>query len=291
MNVSLLLGVFLGTFAVLGMQAKEKPSPPFPIDLGVSLIFPQPNETYRPVYPFPIVFALTGATKAWPYGFKLQWRLEGNWTTPIKKEDVPIVYGSAPDWLYSSGSLDPATEPYFVINATGIMGNTSYTEWELGWSLSVLQECSPGPERYWKYGSINFSTSSSGLLPNYKPKGPCPLEIQHTRFLDNRTTPKGVTGDRRSESCVVVTDQEGEGDPCSIDTGHELATMVRAEMLRYAECPDNQSWPDEKNLLGPDSCRRLYPSSKDAEDMANLMLPAALTAVVMGTVVVAFFAM
>lgn len=180
--------VFLGTFSVLGMQAKEKPSPPFPIDLGVSLIFPQPNETYRPVYPFPIVFALTGATKA---GFKLQWRLEGNWTTPIKKEDVPIVYGSAPDWLYSSGSLDPATEPYFVINATGIMGNTSYTEWELGWSLSVLQECSPGPERYWKYGSINFSTSSSGLLPNYKPKGPCPLEIQHTRFLDNRTTPKG----------------------------------------------------------------------------------------------------
>ncbi|EXA01835.1 hypothetical protein NW765_003432 [Fusarium oxysporum] len=291
MNVSLLLGVFLGTISVLGMQAKEKPSPPFPIDLGVSLIFPQPNETYRPVYPFPIVFALTGATKAWPYGFKLQWRLEGNWTTPIKKEDVPIVYGSAPDWLYSSGSLDPATEPYFVINATGIMGNTSYTEWELGWSLSVLQECSPGPERYWKYGSINFSTSSSGLPPNYKPKGRCPLEIQHTRFLDNRTTPKGVTGDRRSESCVVVTDQEGEGDPCSIDTGHELATMVRAEMLRYAECPDNQSWPDEKNLLGPDSCRRLYPSSKDAEDVANLMLPAALTAVVMGTVVVAFFAM
>ncbi|EXK32524.1 hypothetical protein FOMG_12693 [Fusarium oxysporum f. sp. melonis 26406] len=264
MNVSLLLGVFLGTFSVLGMQAKEKPSPPFPIDLGVSLIFPQPNETYRPVYPFPIVFALTGATKA---GFKLQWRLEGNWTTPIKKEDVPIVYGSAPDWLYSSGSLDPATEPYFVINATGIMGNTSYTEWELGWSLSVLQECSPGPERYWKYGSINFSTSSSALLPNYRPKGPCPLEIQHTRFLDNRTTPKGI------------------------DTGHELATMVRAEMLRYAECPDNQSWPDEKNLLGPDSCRPLYPSSKDAEDVANLMLPAALTAVVMGTIVVAFFAM
>lgn len=90
---------------------------------------------------------------------------------------------------------------------------------------------------------------------------------------------------------MVVTDQEGEGDPCSIDTGHELATMVRAEMLRYAECPDNQSWPDEKNLLGPDSCRPLYPSSKDAEDVANLMLPAALTAVVMGTVVVAFFAM
>ncbi|KAF5723359.1 hypothetical protein FMUND_1993 [Fusarium mundagurra] len=230
MNVSL-LGIFLGTFAVLGVQAKEKPSSQFPIDLGVSLIFPRPNETYRPVYPFPVVFALTGAAKAWPYGFKLQWRLEGNWTTPIKKEDVPIDYGSSPDWLYSSGSLEPATEPYFVVNATDIMSNTSCTEWELGWSLSVLQECSPGPERYWKYGSINFSISSSGLLPSYKPKRPCPLEIQHTRFLDNRTTPKEVIGDRRSESCMVVTDKEGEGDPCSVDTGHELAAMVRAEML------------------------------------------------------------
>uniref|UniRef100_A0A0D2XXK3 DUF7136 domain-containing protein n=1 Tax=Fusarium oxysporum (strain Fo5176) TaxID=660025 RepID=A0A0D2XXK3_FUSOF len=230
MNVSLLLGVFLGTFSVLGMQAKEKPSPPFPIDLGVSLIFPQPNETYRPVYPFPIVFALTGATKA---GFKLQWRLEGNWTTPIKKEDVPIVYGSAPDWLYSSG---------------------------VGAWMEFAQRALP------------------------------PRDPAHS-VLGQQNNAKGVTGDRRSESCVVVTDQEGEGDPCSIDTGHELATMVRAEMLRYAECPDNQSWPDEKNLLGPDSCRPLYPSSKDAEDVANLMLPAALTAVVMGTIVVAFFAM
>ncbi|KAF5665622.1 hypothetical protein FDENT_12531 [Fusarium denticulatum] len=183
----IMIRIFMGIFVVLGTQAKENPSSQFPIDLG-----------------------------AWPYGFKLQWRLEGNWETPIKKEDVPVVYGSAPDWLYSSGSFESATEPYFVINATGITSITSYTEWELGWSLSVLQECSHGPERHWKYGSIDFSILSSGSLPNYKPKGPCPLEIQHTRFLDNRTTSK----------------EEGQGDPCSIETGHELATMVRAEMLR-----------------------------------------------------------
>ncbi|KAG4288710.1 hypothetical protein FPRO06_03532 [Fusarium proliferatum] len=78
MNFSFLLGIFLGNFAVLGMQVKEKPSPPFPIGLGVSLIFPRLNETYRPVFPFPIAFALTGPAKAWPYGFKLQWRLEDN---------------------------------------------------------------------------------------------------------------------------------------------------------------------------------------------------------------------
>ncbi|KAI1046413.1 hypothetical protein LB505_012809 [Fusarium chuoi] len=169
------------------------------------------------------------------------------------------------------------------------MSKTSYTEWELGWSLSVLQQCPPGPEQYWKYGTINFSISSSGLLPSYKPKGPCPLEIQHTRSLDNRTTPKEVAGDRRSESSVVVTDQEGDGDPCSIETGHELATMVRADMLRYAECPDEQPWPDEKGLIGPDSYRRLYPSSKDAEDGANLALPYASISIVLGALVAMFF--
>ncbi|CZR37419.1 LOW QUALITY PROTEIN: uncharacterized protein FPRO_02321 [Fusarium proliferatum ET1] len=64
--------------------------------------------------------------------------------------------------------------------------------------------------------------------------------------------------------------------------------MVRAKMLRS---PDNQSWPDEKSLWGPDSCRRLYPSSKDAEDGATFVLPYASTSIILGTFVAVFFAM
>jgi len=286
--------IFLGTFAVLGMQAQEKPSPPFPIDLGVSLIFPRPNETYRPVYPFPIVFAFTGATKAWPYGFRLSWSIEGNWSSPTKIEDLPYDQAYFPERGYSSGSLKPADEPYYSINGTDRIMNTTSTLWRFGWSLSVLQECSPSNEgySYWKTGYFNFSISPNGSLPSFEPKGACPLEIHHLRFLDNRTTPMNVTEGRFSERCVVVTDVEGEGDPCSIDTGSELEAMVEAEMLRYAECPKNQSWPDEDNLLGPDSCRELYPSSKEsAEGGADFVLPYAATSIILGALVAELFIM
>ncbi|KAI1011463.1 hypothetical protein LB504_002206 [Fusarium proliferatum] len=189
-----MIRIFLGTFAVLDMQAKEKPSPTFPIDLGVSLIFTRPNETYRPVYPFPIVFDLTGAAKAWPYGFELQWCLEGNWKTRIQKEDVPIVYGSAPDWLYSPGSLDPATEPYFVINATGIMSNTSPKERELGWSLSILQECSPGLS---DIENIGPPTSGHHLLacsPVTSQGALCPQDPTHSVLGQQDNTKRGSMG-------------------------------------------------------------------------------------------------
>ncbi|KAF5570415.1 hypothetical protein FPHYL_1251 [Fusarium phyllophilum] len=293
MNVSLLLGIFLGTFTVLGTLAQEEPSPPFPIDLGVSLIFPRPYETYRSVYPFLIVFAFTGAAKAWPYGFRFSWSVEGNWSSGIKVEDLPYNKAYFLERGYSSGSLKPADEPYHSIIGTEMIMNTSSTTWELGWSLSVLQECSPeeGGYSYWKTGYLNFSISPDSSLPSYKPKNACPLEIHHLRFLDNRTTPKSVTEGRVSERCVVVTDQEGEGGPCSIDTGQELATMVRAEMLKYAGCPDNQSWPDEKNLIGPQSCQRLYPTSKDAEDSASFVLPYASTSIVLGAFVAVFLVM
>ncbi|KAF5578397.1 hypothetical protein FPANT_10005 [Fusarium pseudoanthophilum] len=276
------------------MLAQEEPLPPFPIDLGVSLIFPRPNETYRPVYPFPIVFSLTGAAKAWPYGFRFSWSIEGNWSSGIKVEDLPYDEAYLPERGYSSGSLKPADEPYYYIIGTDLIMNTSSTTWELGWSLSVLQECSPeeGGHSYWKTGYLNFSISPDGSLPSFKPKDACPIEIHHLRFLDNRTTPKSVTEGRISESCVVVADVEGEGDSCSVNTGSELENLVTTEMLKHAQCPGNQSWPDEENLLGPDSCRELYPSPKEsAEGGAQFALPYAATSIILGALVTVVFFM
>lgn len=73
-------------------------------------------------------------------------------------------------------------------------------------------------------GVCQFSKSALLDLSDIGSMGPSTSRY-HLRAYSPITSPK------RSESCVVVTDQEGEGDPCSIDTGHELATMVRAEML------------------------------------------------------------
>ncbi|KAL6365292.1 hypothetical protein LRP88_01279 [Fusarium phalaenopsidis] len=267
--------VFLASFgplASLGMQKRE--SWEFPFDLGVNLVFPRPNETYRPVYPFPVVFAITGAAEAWPYQFNFRWSLEGNHSWPIRVDDRPLVSDKFPEkTTFTRGQLEPAAEPYYYITGTDLVVNSTSTEWLLIWRLQIAQECEPGEYgSYGKVGQITFSTSPNGSLPSMSATSgkPCPFEALHLRFLENGTTPEDVKRYRYSNSCVVVTDQEGSGDPCKIDTGSKLKSLVTAKMLETASCPVNQSWPDEENLRGPESCSFLYPEPAE-EDAANTL--------------------
>ncbi|KAI8666967.1 hypothetical protein NCS56_00831700 [Fusarium sp. Ph1] len=267
--------VFLASFgplASLGMQKRE--SWEFPFDLGVNLVFPRPNETYRPVYPFPVVFAITGAAEAWPYQFNFRWSLEGNHSWPIRVDDRPLVSDKFPEkTTFTRGQLEPAAEPYYYITGTDLVVNSTSTEWLPIWRLQIAQECEPGEYgSYGKVGQITFSTSPNGSLPSMSATSgkPCPFEALHLRFLENGTTPEDVKRYRYSNSCVVVTDQEGSGDPCKIDTGSKLKSLVTAKMLETASCPVNQSWPDEENLRGPESCSFLYPEPAE-EDAANTL--------------------
>ena len=261
-----------GPLVSLGMQKRE--SSEFPFDLGVNVVFPRPNETYRPVYPFPVVFAITGAAEAWPYQFNFRWSLEGNHSWPIRVDDRPLVSGKFPEkTTFTRGQLKPAAEPYYFITGTDLVVNSTSTEWLLIWRLQVAQECEPGEYgSYGKVGQITFSTSPNGSLPSMSatPGKSCPFEALTLRFLENGTTPEDVKRYRYSNSCVVLADQEGSGDPCKIDTGSKLKSLVTAKMLETASCPVNQSWPDEENLLGPESCSFLYPEPAE-EDAANTL--------------------
>ncbi|EEU39355.1 uncharacterized protein NECHADRAFT_81463 [Fusarium vanettenii 77-13-4] len=279
-----------GPIASLGMQKGE--SSEFPFDLGVNLVFPRPNETYRPVYPFPVVFAITGAAEAWPYQFRFTWGLEGNHSGPIHVDDRPMASGELPEkTFFTEGQLELAEEPYYFIVGTDLLANSTSTEWLFDWRLEVSDDCDP--EEYGKsfsrVGHMNFSSSPSGSLPNMaaNPGKPCPLEVLHLRFLENKITPEDVKRYRYSNSCVVLTDQEGSGDPCKIDTGSKLESLVTAKMLETASCPTNQSWPDEENLHGPESCSFLYPESAE-EDAANVLSHSTAFLVVLGTFVLGF---
>lgn len=280
----------LGTSVSLGMQKRE--SSEFQFDLGVNLVFPRPNETYRPVYPFPVVFAITGAAEAWPYQFNFRWSLEGNHSWPIRVDDRPLVSDKFPEkTTFTKGQLEPAAEPYYFITGTDIIVNSTSTEWLLIWRLQIAQECEPGEYgSYGKVGQITFSTSPNGSLPSMSATTgkSCPFEALNLRFLDNGTTPEDVTKYFYSNSCVVVTDQEGSGDPCKIDTGPRLKSLVAAKMLETASCPSNQLWPDEENLLGPESCSSLYPVPTEEEDAATILSHSTAFLVAFGTFVLGF---
>lgn len=279
-----------GPSASLGMQKRE--SSEFPFDLGVNLVFPRPNETYRPVYPFPVVFAITGAAEAWPYQFRFTWGLEGNHSGTVHVDDRPLASGDLPEkTLFTEGQLEPAEEPYYFIVGRDLLANSTSTEWLFDWRLEVSDDCDPQEQgkSFSRVGHMNFSSSPNGSLPNMTANTgkPCPLEVLHLRFLENKTTPEDVKKYRYSNSCVVLTDQEGSGDPCKIDTGSKLKSLVTVKMLETASCPTNQSWPDEENLRGPESCSFLYPESAE-EDAANIPSHSMAFWATLGVIVLSF---
>jgi hypothetical protein len=56
-----------------------------PIIVQTDIVFPRNNTVYKPVYPFPIVFALNHFADVWQYKPVLNWRLlvwqrYGDWT-------------------------------------------------------------------------------------------------------------------------------------------------------------------------------------------------------------------
>lgn len=257
---SLLIG--LSTANGLYHQERRDESP-FPVNLELVLVFPRPSETYYPVYPFPVVFAISGASSIWPYGFNVAWALESTAGDDRSLESQWLV----PAGDYTSGSLDPAAEPYYFISGSEVFVNSSATDWTLSWSVSIPQECYPLGDvgTYTQAGSMNFSTSLNGTLPNMTGDV---FEATRIRFLDEMKTPKKTQGTIESKRCLVVDKKPLTGDFKQVHPGSKLEANVTSAMLEAAACPSNASWPDVENLQDGESCKEMYPNY-EAEDSSG----------------------
>ncbi|KAH7166569.1 hypothetical protein EDB81DRAFT_639778 [Dactylonectria macrodidyma] len=241
---------------------------PFPVDLQVTLIFPRPNETFYPVYPFPVVFAISGAAALWPYGFNFGWLLE---SPPSDGGRSSMEFSSLTPGGYTSGSLNSAAEPYYYISGSEVFVNSSASDWTLGWTVSIPQECYPLGDygNYQKSGSMNFSTSLNGVLPNMTGEV---VEAARIRFLDHMKTPKDIQGTASSKKCLVVDKETLTADFNDVDTGSKLEAAVTSTMIDFASCPSNAAWPDTTNLTDGVSCKKMYPSFED-NDSSGVKTP------------------
>ncbi|KAH7140073.1 hypothetical protein B0J13DRAFT_639385 [Dactylonectria estremocensis] len=260
------IAILMGVSVVDCLHHQERrDKSPFPVDLELVLIFPRPNESYYPVYPFPVVFAISGAAALWPYGFNVRWSLESSSTTGGRRS---LESWSLAPSDYTSGSLDPAAEPYYYISGSEVFVNSSASDWTLGWTVSIPQECYPLGDygNYQKSGSMIFSTSLNGTLPNMTGEV---VEAERIRFLDHMKTPKNTQGTISSNKCLVVDKGTLTGDFNEINTGSRLEAAVTSTMLDVASCPSTAAWPDVANLQNDESCKQLYPDFED-DDSAGV---------------------
>ena len=108
----------------------------------IDMLFPRPNETYKRVYPFPVVFALHNPAALWPYGFKYTWQLMA-----LDRSTSPGwgTFPNATAGVETSGTFE-GPDPLINIFATDVVVNTMTKACFIHWHLFTVHNCTPAAE-------------------------------------------------------------------------------------------------------------------------------------------------
>ena len=69
----------------------------YPVDVEFDLIFPRPGNTYKRIYPFPIICGIRNAAAIWPFQLSYVVMIEGRSARRARRDSVPSpVRGRGP---------------------------------------------------------------------------------------------------------------------------------------------------------------------------------------------------
>ncbi|KAH6716442.1 hypothetical protein BKA61DRAFT_603157 [Leptodontidium sp. MPI-SDFR-AT-0119] len=149
----------------------------------LDIIFPQPNQTYPQVSPFPVVFAIQNPQVVYSYHFFLDWTisLKNCTATNLTACNVPSsVFGgrisTRPD---DTGFPIPAsidTAPLFAYVTGPDSRSLGYGIWELTWGYYLSDPCRAGASFVEQYGPANLGRGSFlfTLASTASPTNPLP---------------------------------------------------------------------------------------------------------------------
>jgi hypothetical protein len=211
------------------------------------IVFPKNNTSYKPTYPFPIVFALINFADVWQYKPVLNWRLLGK--------------QSSGDWgLSEEGSMGWTTNtPYQLSSGPLLAINSSHNIIPENLSSYALQydfrlgprpnDCSgPGfqPESSGSVGAtsafftgrILFNISNiTGIVPDIEGSGEC-------------GTPLGAVGyagpNETNSSCPLLSWPRPKPKTCAYTVNAQSASQVTQAMGNQSHCKALR-WPSFTN--------------------------------------------
>lgn len=131
----------------------------FPAQVGVDIVFPR-DDTYPPSEPFPIVFAFSGASAAWTYGFDFSWSLRRTDGCEGACGVVDSGQFSIEEGLVSSVSFGDDDAYYLTTSAIGLGPSVAYEGgYSLEWAFGFARNCSSSGGVQSSTGGV---TSASG---------------------------------------------------------------------------------------------------------------------------------
>lgn len=201
--------------------------------LEVDVVFPR-NDTYRPIFPFPIVVAVRGAPATVHHGLDVLLDLGpvGMAGRPVGRLDLE------PD------DLVMATDPYYIIDEDIHLINSTSPHWQLHWRFLLDPNCTATPDdptaqnNYTEFeGSIHFTLGDEGKLPDIvSSDNSCPAPIASFNVTDMGSyVPRNGPN-----SCLELVDKRP--DPCAVKGTASLASKVKSRMERLL-CK-GEAWPE-----------------------------------------------
>jgi hypothetical protein len=228
----------------------------------LDLLFPQNNTLYKPVYPFPIVFAIHNAALSWPFGTIFRWQLMEVGITEHPEYQEPV-------WnVIDDGGYKPAVtfynptagrgalplSPFLFINSSLNIINTTATRFRLQYTFGLWTNCSDEVAesqvnrtkalRTIKVdGEVTFNISrNNGKVPSIE-AGECATPLGAIGIL-------GSNGSEYGFPCPIRQNPPPETEECKFKADLAIAKEVADAMIRQSDCR-GQSWPNVTGLLGP----------------------------------------
>lgn len=235
-SLSALLLTFLCAFSKFAMVAadSEADMASLPRLLEVDAIFPR-NDTYQPVFPFPVVVAVRGLPAAFPHGLRVQLRMGPSGTTPQFVGELD----------YLPGDVAKATDTFYMIESEFRIINSTSPNWEVNWMLMLDPNCTVTEDNPYDSnnyteikGSIEFTIDKEGKLPDIVSlDDSCPVPLASF----NMTGADGFTPFNGPNNCFEYVDHPA--DPCAVKGTSSLESKVKSRMERLL-CK-GQKWPQD----------------------------------------------
>jgi hypothetical protein len=229
------------------------------MNIQMDLVFPVVNNTYKPVYPFPIVFGFSNASSALAYGQSLSWSLVARNSSSATGLSIQQAVIENPFGLASTGKVGSY---YLVIEAVandlpnitetnGVMGVDSLANataaqgfMELTYKFTI-ENCAT------EENGINFISGSTtffinqetGEIPNIGANdGSCAEPLGALGIIN----PQQPSSQHSSgNSCATTTATNTSVVQCGTQIGSTVGELVSQAMLNASHCSGKGiTWPD-----------------------------------------------
>lgn len=221
------LGVFLKFLTgltAISLPAGTQAQVDIPTQVGVDIVFPR-DDTYSPADPFPVVFALSGATAAWTYGFDFAWR--------TRRADgctgqCGVVWSgelSVREGLFGGVSFG-AEDAYFLTTSTrGVAAEDYDGGYTLEWEFGLARNCSTSPT-----GAVQSTggvVSASGIAQFRIQRDANALsDAVSAQLRENCPLAGGVVGIQEDLDGCPQLGGDVTPDPCALDVPDDVVNYV-----------------------------------------------------------------